>query len=236
MAMFSLGPLIGPVVGPITGGFVAETIGIKYVFIIVASLGGISSVVGMPVLSTYGIYYLMFTTFSDLFSVTYGFNTGTVGLTYLGLGFGIILAAVVGVHKVYIHVTLLAMKFSSNSYVDFLAGNKARQKRARNADSWINFWGAFCSCWVVLVWFVGRREAPLNNANYWISAGIFGFGMGCTFLSVQLYLVDTFTFAASAVSTVSVFRSLFGFTFPLFGQQLIDALGMGGGNSLLGGL
>jgi hypothetical protein len=29
---------------------------------------------------------------------------------------------------------------------------------------------------------------------------------------------------------------LFGFTFPLFGQQLIDALGMGGGNSLLGGL
>lgn len=59
-------------------------------------------------------------------------------------------AAVVGVHKVYIHVTLLAMKFSSNSYVDFLAGNKARQKRARNADSWINFWGAFCSCWVVV--------------------------------------------------------------------------------------
>jgi hypothetical protein len=38
------------------------------------------------------------------------------------------------------------------------------------------------------------------------------------------------------VGNFQVFRSLFGFTFPLFGQQLIDALGMGGGNSLLGGL
>ena len=38
--------------------------------------------------SQYGIYYLMFTTFTDLFSETYGFNTGTVGLSYIGLGVG----------------------------------------------------------------------------------------------------------------------------------------------------
>ncbi|KAF7302170.1 MFS domain-containing protein [Mycena indigotica] len=53
---------------------------------------------------------------------------------------------------------------------------------------------------------------------------------------IQLYLVDTFTYAASALSAASVFRSLLGFAFPLFGQQMFNALGTGGGNSLLGGL
>ena len=33
-----------------------------------------------------------------------------------------------------------------------------------------------------------------------------------------------------------MFRSLLGFAFPLFGKQMFDALGLGGGNSLLGGL
>jgi MFS family permease len=50
MAIYSLGPLIGPVVGPIMGGFIAETIGIKYVFIVVAGLGGIASALGIPFL------------------------------------------------------------------------------------------------------------------------------------------------------------------------------------------
>jgi hypothetical protein len=33
-----------------------------------------------------------------------------------------------------------------------------------------------------------------------------------------------------------MFRSLLGFVFPLFGQQMFAALGYGGGNSLLAGL
>jgi len=55
MALYSLGPLIGvytvqrdnldifiifiigPVVGPVAGGFIAQTIGVKWVFIIIAS-------------------------------------------------------------------------------------------------------------------------------------------------------------------------------------------------------
>jgi hypothetical protein len=54
MALFSLGPLIGvldyprgspntdtdfkgPIVGPIAGGFIAQEVGIKWVFIVIAS-------------------------------------------------------------------------------------------------------------------------------------------------------------------------------------------------------
>jgi hypothetical protein len=72
----------------------------------------------------YGIYYLMFATFSgtcgptlfcivpltptptELFSQTYGFGVGTAGLAYLGLGVGFILASVFSARfsdKVYAH-------------------------------------------------------------------------------------------------------------------------------------
>lgn len=50
MAVYSLGPLIGPAVGPIAGGFIAETIGYKYVFIVIAGLCGIASAIGIPLL------------------------------------------------------------------------------------------------------------------------------------------------------------------------------------------
>ncbi|KAJ7633791.1 hypothetical protein DFH06DRAFT_1479413 [Mycena polygramma] len=55
--------------------------------------------------------------------------------------------------------------------------------------------------------------------------GIFGFGMMSTFLPIQLYLVDAFTYAASASSAAAVFRCLFGFVFPLFGQQMFGETG-----------
>ena len=72
----------------------------------------------------YGIYYLMFATFSgmcypcsdvpsfsrktslELFTNTYGFGIGTSGVAYIGLGVGFILASVFGARfsdKVYIY-------------------------------------------------------------------------------------------------------------------------------------
>ena len=56
------------------------------------------------------------------------------------------------------------------------------------------------------------------------------------FVPVQLYLVDSFTYSASALAAAAVLRSLFGFAFPLFGDQMFERLGHGGGNSLLAGI
>jgi len=50
-------------------------------------------------------------------------------------------------------------------------------------------------------------------------------------IPIQLYLVDTFKYAASALAAVAVLRSLFGFFFPLFAGQMFDALTIGGGYS-----
>lgn len=56
------------------------------------------------------------------------------------------------------------------------------------------------------------------------------------FIPVQLYLVDSFTYSASALGAAAVLRCLFAFAFPLFGEQMFTTLGFGGGNSLLAGL
>lgn len=69
-----------------------------------------------------------------------------------------------------------------------------------------------------------------------IGSGIFGFAMMGCFLPIQLYLVDAFQYAASAIAAATVLRSLMGFAFPLFGEQMFDALGDGPGYSLLAGL
>jgi MFS family permease len=50
MAIYTMGPLLGPVVGPIAGGFIAETIGFKWVFIIIAILAAFASVLGITFL------------------------------------------------------------------------------------------------------------------------------------------------------------------------------------------
>lgn len=52
---------------------------------------------------------------------------------------------------------------------------------------------------------------------------------------MQLYLVDSFQYAASVSAATAVFRSFLGFVFPLFGQDMNDDLGIGPANSLLGG-
>lgn len=55
-------------------------------------------------------------------------------------------------------------------------------------------------------------------------------------LPILLYLVDTFTYAASAVAAATALRCALAFVFPLFGEQMFRRLGFGGGNSLLAGL
>ena len=48
MAIFSLGPLLGPAIGPVVGGFMTETVGYKWIFIVVAALCGAAALLGIP--------------------------------------------------------------------------------------------------------------------------------------------------------------------------------------------
>ncbi|KAJ8597731.1 multidrug resistance protein 4 [Rhizopogon salebrosus TDB-379] len=169
----------------------------------------------------YGIYYLMFATFPALFSEVYHFNTGMSGLAYIGIGFGFVSATVFGV------------KLSDKMYIYLAAKNGGKGKPEMRVPPLI--FGSFFVP-VGILWYGWSAQAHVHFMMPIIGTAIFGFGLMTTFLPIQLYLVDTFTYAASAVAAASVFRSMLGFAFPLFGEQMFANLGYGGGNSLLAGL
>ncbi|KAG2126280.1 major facilitator superfamily domain-containing protein [Suillus clintonianus] len=169
----------------------------------------------------YGIYYLMFATFPNLFSEVYHFSTGISGLTYIGLGFG------------FISATIFGVKLSGKIYTHLAAKNGGKGKPEMRVPALI-FGSLFTP--VGLLWYGWSAQAELHFMMPITGTAIFGFGLMTTFLPIQLYLVDTFTYAASATAAASTFRSLLAFAFPLFGQQMFNALGYGGGNSLLAGL
>ncbi|CAK5269608.1 unnamed protein product [Mycena citricolor] len=323
MAIYSLGPLIGPVVGPIAGGFITETIGVKYVFVLVGGLQAFGAIAGIPIfretyspyirsklarqssdpekaatantglaqerttfmhslwinisrpaillfgsticfllslyialwvflfysgfsLSIFAAYYLMFTVFSKLFTDTYSFNAGTNGLAYIGLGVGFLFAS------------LFSAQWGKDIYVKLSEKNGGIGEPEMRIPPLIigSFFVPIGLLSLQMVWLVSTSKDPLDYAHHWFwseyldlvcehlglqkvlltNCGTDFSSFFSSSLSTQLYLVDTFQFAASALSASSIFRSLFGFIFPLFGQQMYNALGQGGGNSLLAGL
>ncbi|KAG2124939.1 major facilitator superfamily domain-containing protein [Suillus cothurnatus] len=169
----------------------------------------------------YGIYYLMFATFPNLFSDVYHFSIGITGLTYIGLGFG------------FISATIFGVKLSGKIYIYLAAQNGGKGKPEMRMPALL--FGSFFVP-VGLFWYGWSAQAKAHFMMPIIGSAIFGFGLMTVFLPIQLYLVDTFAYAASATAAASMFRSLLAFAFPLFGQQMIDVLGYGGGNSLLAGL
>ncbi|THH12222.1 hypothetical protein EW145_g147 [Phellinidium pouzarii] len=287
MAIFTLGPLIGPAVGPVAGGFITETIGFKWIFIVIAIFAGIGSVFGILVLEEtyapvirirrakkeikstgertfehdvllgqhqdfahvmwvnmtrpfallfgsficfilslymglmYGYYYLMFATFPTLYEDTYGFSTGIAGLAYLGPGIGFCLSTIYG------------SVVADGIYRRLSAKNGGVGKPEMRIPALI-----IASFFVPigLFWYGWSARASVHWIMPIIGAGIFGFGMMGAFLPIQLYLVDSFRYAASAIAAATVIRSLMGFAFPLFGEQMFAALHNGPGYSLLAGL
>ncbi|KAF8577723.1 multidrug resistance protein 4 [Ramaria rubella] len=297
MSIYTLGPLLGPVVGPIAGGFISETIGFRYIFVLLAALAGFCALVGIPFLRetyapvirarkakrlafdveatvleqpgkelfggaaqpakpstkevlrtnltrpvvllttsficfilslymalVYGFLYLLFTTFPELFAETYGWGPGISGLAYLGPGVG------------FITSTSLGAPLMTKIYVTLTARNGGVPKPEFRIPTMI-IGGALVP--IGLLWYGWSAQERLHWIMPIIGGGIFTFGMMMMYIPIQLYLVDAFDafqYAASALAAAAVFRCLFGFAFPLFGEQLFQALGVGGANTLLAGI
>ena len=169
--------------------------------------------------STYYSYtYLLFTTFTPVFEDQYNFSTGEAGLAYLGIGIGFV-------------VGILAVGFFSDRYAQKKSAEGPLKPEYRLPPLVI---GAFFVP-VGLVWYGWSAEYQVHWIVPIIGTAFFGFGGTLAFLPIQMYLVDAFTiYAASAIATNTVVRSLFGATLPLAGRQLYVSLGYGWGNSLLG--
>ena len=70
-----------------------------------------------------------------------------------------------------------------------------------------------------------------------VGAGIFAAGLILSFQCVQTYTIDSYErYTASATGAAAFVRTMAGFSFPLFAPGLYTALGIAGGNGLVGGI
>ena len=165
----------------------------------------------------FGYLYLLFTTLTLVFQDNYGFSQGTVGLTYLGIGIGSLIG-------LFLFATLsdrLIEKFSRG-------GEMKPEYRLLPLIPGSLF------APIGLFWYGWSAQTKMFWIMPIIGTGWVGFGMLATLISIQTYLIDSFTRqAASALAANMVLRSLAGAFLPLAGPKMYDALGLGWGNSLL---
>ncbi|KAF8517948.1 MFS general substrate transporter [Hysterangium stoloniferum] len=189
--------------------------------IILLTRSFICFILSMYMALTYGYLYLLFTTFPDLFAETYGWGLGLSGLAYLGPGIGFVVG------------TTLSAPLMTKIYMTLTERNGGVSKPEFRMPCMV-IGGALVP--IGLLWYGWSAQQHLHWAMPIIGGGVFTFGMILIYIPIQLYLVDAFQYAASALAAAAVFRCLFAFCFPLFGEQLTAKLGFGGAGSLLAGI
>ncbi|KAM3562183.1 hypothetical protein ARSEF4850_002867 [Beauveria asiatica] len=190
----------------------------------------------------YGYLYIMFTSITPLFEQQYGFDGVRAGLAFLGLGLGSMLGV-----AYFSSASDGYIKKKAKEAAELAAddgdddGGEAGMPRRRPSV------GAIKPEYRLPPLRLGAVLLPAGlfiygwTAQYkvhWIvpiiGTAIMGVGNLVIFMSLQLYLVDTFTiYAASALAANSVVRSLLGAVLPLAGGPMYEKLGLGWGNSLL---
>ncbi|KAF2277566.1 MFS general substrate transporter [Westerdykella ornata] len=177
----------------------------------------ICTVISIYCAMTYAYLYILFTTFTAVFTTQYAWHGGVVGLSFLGLGVGSLLGQWVFTHF----------------------GNKTVAKHIARGDfqpehrlGMMCVGGFFLP--VGLFWYGWSVQAQTHYMVPVVGTGVLGFGLLMTFMPASTYLVDVFTVhAASAMAASTVLRSLTAALIPLSSQQMYARLGYGWGNSLL---
>ena len=175
----------------------------------------------------YGYLYLLFTTLTDVFQTIYHFSTSLVGLTYLGLGIGM-----VGGIAAY---GSLSDKMTRSLASKAKGSDGLPKPKPEHRLPPILLGSASIPIGLLIYGWTAEQKV------FWlvpILGTVFvGLGLILTFMPVMMYLVEAYgIYAASATAANTVFRSLGGTFLPLAGKPLYDALGQGWGNTLLAGL
>lgn len=177
----------------------------------------------------YGYMYLLFTTFTLVFENTYGFSSGSVGLTFMGIGVG----SLVGL--IFFAWTSDRMLKRRTEKADAIAAAAGEQSGGMKPEYRLPL--MVPGSVLIPVGFLIYGWTAKYHVHWSvpiISTGLIGIGNISVFMTISTYLVDVFTlYAASALAANAVIRSLFGAVLPLAGQKMYLALGLGWGNSLL---
>ncbi|GAB1316166.1 Polyamine transporter 3 [Madurella fahalii] len=181
----------------------------------------IVTLMALYVAITYGILYLLFSTFSIVFPRYYGFGEGESGLVFipsaLGMGLGIVIFG-----------TLSDKLVKSN-----MDSGERHRPEIRLTPYFTLPAGLTISIGLFIYgWTIQNR---VHFIVPMLGVVIFAFGLMGVMMCVQNYLLDVYPRqAASVTAAMAVLRSLAGALLPLCALDMYDALDMGWGNSLLG--
>ncbi|KAM5473112.1 hypothetical protein MauCBS54593_002826 [Microsporum audouinii] len=150
----------------------------------------------------YGIIYILYTTFPDLYTNIYHQTEGMVGLHYIAMGVGMVIAAE--------GFTLVNDRIF------------ALLKAKNNGVALPEFRVPFMAPATLLIagglfWYGWSAQYKLQWIMPDIGSGIFCAGAVICGISANAYMIDTYgKFSASALAAVGTLRSLTAFGFPLF--------------------
>ncbi|KAK1771937.1 putative transporter mfs2 [Phialemonium atrogriseum] len=173
----------------------------------------------------FGLIFLLFATFPDVFEETYGFGPGVSGLAYLGLGIGMIVGLVL--------FGLLSDKMMNKKR----GGNDDNDGAAPRPEMRLPL-----MIWVPPIipvgffWYGWSAQAHTHWIVPILGTSLIGLGSFFIVMPAQTYFVDIFGAqgAASALAANSVVRNISGAFLGLAAPPLYANLGLGWGNSLLG--
>ncbi|RTE81569.1 hypothetical protein BHE90_003879 [Fusarium euwallaceae] len=178
----------------------------------------------------FGVLYLVIVTFQRVFGEGYGHSPGIVGVDMCSEGIGAVLGMV--------------------GTTNLLGVIYRRQIKGENYKTESRLISAFAGALLVgtglLIY--GFTALKTHFIVPLIGVVLFSSGMTNAYLAIQLYIIDSYEYSASAIAGLSVLRCLFAGgqfpsqkfmlqtndpVFPLFGDQLFDSLGVNWGVGLL---
>lgn len=165
-----------------------------------------------------GILYLFFGAFDLIFTNVYGFTLSQVGLSFIGLPVGMLIA-------------LATDPFWQWNYLRLVANNGGVSEPEYRLPPSIG--GAVCTV-AGLFWFAWTSQSSIHWIVPIAGSALFGGGTILVYSGVFTFLVEAFPlYAASSLAANSFARSSFAAAFPLFGIQMYKALGYQWASSLL---
>ncbi|KAF1810827.1 cycloheximide resistance protein [Eremomyces bilateralis CBS 781.70] len=167
----------------------------------------------------YAYFYLLFTTFTSIFSGIYNFSTDIVGLSFVGVGVGFLIGQI-------------AFSNISDRLLKSLAAKRGGgfKPEYRMPPCLI---GAVCIP-IGLFWYGWAAQARAHWIVPLIGTSFVGLGNSIIFMSITTYTIDAYgMYSASALAANTVTRSIMAAVLPLAAPPMYAALGIGWGNSLL---
>ena len=158
-----------------------------------------------------GIVYLFFGAFPLVFETNHSFQLYQVGLSFCGLGIGMIIGVASDPFWHRHYLTLIARLEEKTGDPNVKPEPEYRLPPAM-------FGGILVP--IGLFWFGWTTYSSIHWVVPIIGSAVFGAGLFLAFTGILTFLVDAYSnYAASAVAANCLVRLLFAAAFPLFGTQ-----------------